>query len=484
MTQLEQEMDDPAAIAVVTQADRLQPAVQRRRGRRLGLERPSRGLATAGLAVTVVAVIAAARAVGIGPDPLWWPAAAVALVTGIYLAVILFKLLMICFGSTETARLDAPEVLPARRAQEGLPRYTVLAPLSSPDVMDGQSDRLIADLAALDYPASRLEVLLLVDADGVGPAEPLPDHFTVVSVGPAGPHQAYAAGLARATGELCVGYRPGQRPDAGQLRASAAAFQQLPDWVVSVHAPVRCQNPDLNWLSQCVAAEQSVNSVLLLRGLDKFRLVLPFGGASAHFRTDALRQLGAWQADGPRSDADLGIRIARRGWGVRLLASVTTEEADGRLGPWLGDRAASFRDGYRNWQEQVRSSYRLWRNLGPARFAALQLTSAPGVCAALANPLFWLLTVAWLVGGSGGPVARVLPLPELYVVVAAMLLGNFLSAYSLMIGCMEQGMFPAIRTMFLAPAYWALTSIAAYRALLPRSPMTRTAAIVPSIAAS
>ena len=76
------------------------------------------------------------------------------------------------------------------------------------------------------------------------------------------------------------------------------------------------------------------------------------------------------------------------------------------------------------------------------------------------------------------------PLPELYVVVAAALLANVLSAYSLMIGCMEQGMFPAIRTMFLAPAYWTLTSIAAYRALLPRRPMTRTAAVVPSIAAS
>jgi cellulose synthase/poly-beta-1,6-N-acetylglucosamine synthase-like glycosyltransferase len=473
VTPLKQEMEGPAANAVVTRAYHPQPASQRPEGRRLGLERPSRRLVTAILAVAAVAVIAAARAAGIGPDPLWWPTAAVAAVTAVYLAVILFKLLMICFGSTVTARLGEPGALSARRAEEELPQYTVLAPLAGPDVTDGQSDRLIADLAALDYPASRLEVLLLVATDGERPAGPLPDHFTVVSVGSADPHRAYAAGLARATGELCVGYRPGQRPDAGQLRASVAAFRQLPDWVVSVQAPVRRENPDRNWLSQCVAAEQSVNSVLLLRGLDKFRLVLPFGGASAHFRTDALRQLGAWQADDPHGDADLGIRIARRGWSVRLLASVTTEDADSRLRPWLRDRAASFRDGYRNWQAQVRSSYRLWRNLGPARFAALQLTSALGVCTALANPLFWLLTVAWLVGGSGGPVAGVFPLPELYVVVAAMLLGNVLTAYSLMIGCMEQGMFPAVRTMFLAPVYWALTSMAAYRALLPLSPKSR-----------
>jgi hypothetical protein len=80
----------------------------------------------------------------------------------------------------------------------------------------------------------------------------------------------------------------------------------------------------------------------------------------------------------------------------------------------------------------------------------------------------------------------VFPAPELYLVVAAMLLGNVLTAYSLMIGCMEQGMFPAVRTMFLAPVYWALSSVAAYRALLPASRQTESpaAAPVPSIAAS
>jgi hypothetical protein len=36
-----------------------------------------------------------------------------------------------------------------------------------------------------------------------------------------------------------------------------------------------------------------------------------------------------------------------------------------------------------------------------------------------------------------------------------------------MAGCMEQGLFRAVRTMLLAPAYWALASVAAYRALLP-----------------
>jgi hypothetical protein len=35
-----------------------------------------------------------------------------------------------------------------------------------------------------------------------------------------------------------------------------------------------------------------------------------------------------------------------------------------------------------------------------------------------------------------------------------------------MIGCMEHGLFRAVRTMLLVPAYWALMSVAAYWALL------------------
>jgi hypothetical protein len=47
-----------------------------------------------------------------------------------------------------------------------------------------------------------------------------------------------------------------------------------------------------------------------------------------------------------------------------------------------------------------------------------------------------------------------------------MLVGNLLMVYSLMVGCMEHGLFRAVRTMLLVPAYWALMSVAAYRALL------------------
>jgi cellulose synthase/poly-beta-1,6-N-acetylglucosamine synthase-like glycosyltransferase len=225
--------------------------------------------------------------------------------------------------------------------------------------------------------------------------------------------------------------------------------------------------------------------VLLQRGLYRLKMVLPGGWGSAHYRTEALRQLGAWAAGERGTDADLAVKIARRGWSVRLLPSVTAERADSQLGSWLRERTESLRDGNRAWLAADRTPLRLWRELGPGRFVGFQLTAALTAFTSFANPLFWLLAVTWLVSG-GGQVAGLFPAPELLLVVAAMLLGNVLIAYSLMIGCMYQGMLPAVRTMFLAPVYWALSSVAAYRALLPDRPQEKSpaAAPVPSIATS
>ena len=417
---------------------------------------------------------------------LWWPEAALAAVTAVYLAGIGFRLLMICVGSTTvTPHLGEVPATPGGKPDARLPIFTVLAPLTGQGATAAENARLIADLSALDYPAGRLEILLLADESSELPPGALAEQFTVVNVGPASLSEACAKGLARASGELCVSYRPGQTPDAQQLRAAAYAFSRLPAWVVCLRSGSSTPNADANWLTRCAAAEKAVNSVLLQRGLHRLKMVLPGGWGSAHFRTEALRQLGAWEAGERSADADLAVRIARRGWSVGLLASVTAEQADSQLGSWLRERTESLRDGNRAWLAADGAPLRLWRDLGPGRFIGFQLTTALMGFTSLANPLFWLLAAAWLVSGTGA-VAGVFPAPELYLVVAAMLLGNVLTAYSLMIGCMEQGMLPAVRTMFLAPVYWALSSVAAYRALLPaaRKKTSPAAAPVPSIAAS
>ena len=451
----------------------------------IGAGQSGRGRAAAWAVLAVIAVAAVAGTAGAGPAPRWWAAAVVAAVTAVYLAAIVFKLLMVCYGSAGETRLGADGTLP----DEELPLYTMLIPLAGTSQRSGTKRSadpvadLIADMSALDYPADRLQVLLLAADAAEYATAARPTHFEIVAVGSPSLAAACAAGLARARGELCVVYEPRQRPDRGQLRAAASSFSKLPAWVVGVRPETRTENPHANWLTQYIAAESAVRSVLLVRGLDRLQMPVPAGGFSCHYRTDALRRLGAWQDGDLAEGAGIGVRIARRGWTVRMLASVTGEEVEGRLGHWLRQRAASMRDDYRSWLAQSRSTYRLWRDLGPLRFTAFQLTTALFTFTALVNPLLWLLTALWLAGGSH-PVTEVFPPAELYAVVAVVLLGNLLTAYSLMIGCMEHGLFAGVRTMLLAPVYVALTSVAAYRALLPINRPEPVRAIVPSAATS
>jgi cellulose synthase/poly-beta-1,6-N-acetylglucosamine synthase-like glycosyltransferase len=409
-----------------------------------------------------------------------------AVITAAYLAAITARLLIVFTGAAAAPVPAAAGLIPSQQARNPadreLPAYTVLVPLDRPE----PPGDLIDALSALDYPTTRLQVLLLAagDARGIRDGVPGPDHFDVVETGEASAAGKLAAGLALARGELCVSYQPGQVPDPGQLRAAAAAFSQLPAWVVCLRPESRPAGPHSGWLAQCAAAEATVTGALLPRGLSKCRLPVPADGPSSHFRTDALRHLvtgdDAWPG-GPYPS--ISTRIARRGWSTRMLASATSELGDSRPGPWIQRRAAATRMGYLAFSAAVRRPLRLLRDASPAHLTAIQLTTAAATFTALANPVFWVLAVAWL--AFGGQVAAVVPVPVASAAVAAMVIGNVVTAYSLMAGCMEQRLLHAVRTMLLAPAYWALASVAAYRALLPgpRQPQPAHSAATPVPAA-
>ena len=195
---------------------------------------------TLAVAAVLVAAIATASAAGIGPALRWWPPAPLAAVTVVYVAAIGFRLLMICVGSTVVPRLGA---VPATRDEEHdarLPAYTVLAPLTGQGAAAAETSRLIADLSALDYPAGRLEVLLLAGEGSELPPGELADRFTVVSVGSQTLAEAQARGLARATGELCVELPA--RADARQAAAACRGERVQPATRLGGLRPIRVEH--------------------------------------------------------------------------------------------------------------------------------------------------------------------------------------------------------------------------------------------------
>jgi glycosyltransferase XagB len=438
-------------------------------------ELSARTLLSRGQAITGVVLLSAIAGVlgiwlvtGLGPPPRDVAVAAIAVATFAYIMVIGFRLTLVTMAqSAPVIRFTASDLGAAR--YESLPPYTVLVPLYREDKV---LPALLARLSALDYPADRLQVLLLIEEDDRLTREALARteldmRFEAVLIPPSQPRtkpKACNVGLRYAVGEFCVIYDAEDRPDPDQLRKAVAAFRSLPRWVVCVQAELQYWNPWTNWLTRCFAAEYALNFSLVLRGLDRFRLPIPLGGTSNHFRTEALRELGAWDPFNVTEDADLGIRIARRGWGVRMMVSITEEEANSKIGNWIRQRSRWIKGYYQTWLVHMRAPLQLWRELGPRQFCAFQLTVGFSGLTGLLNPVFWALTCVYLISGPSH-ISALFPPVVLYLGVFSMLMGNLLMIYSMMAGCMDRGLHGAVRSMIAIPVYWALMSVAAYKAL-------------------
>jgi cellulose synthase/poly-beta-1,6-N-acetylglucosamine synthase-like glycosyltransferase len=423
--------------------------------------------AVAGAGAAVLLVVLLRLLAGVGPAPVWWLRTLVAATITIYLVVIVFRLALVAAAGGAPVLRFGPDDLGTLPAED-LPVYTVLVPLYREAKV---LPTLVGKLSALDYPADRLQVLLHIEEDDdqtqlALAGLTLPERFEVVRIPVSLPRtkpKACNVGLTHAAGEFCVIYDAEDRPEATQLRQAVLAFRDAPPWMVCVQAELQYWNPWTNWLTRFFAAEYALNFSMVLRGLDRFRMAIPLGGTSNHFRTAALRQLGGWDPHNVTEDADLGVRIARRGWEVRMMASVTEEEANSRVGNWLRQRSRWIKGYYQTWLVHMRSPLRLWRELGTRRFIGFQLTFGMAYMT-LVNPIFWGLTALYIVIGPG-LISPLFPPPVLYSGLFTMLVGNLLMVYALMAGCLQRRLHRAVKAMLLVPIYWALMSLAAYKAM-------------------
>ncbi|WP_244498781.1 glycosyltransferase family 2 protein [Methylobacterium sp. GXS13] len=228
-------------------------------------------------------------------------------------------------------------------AEAELPIYTVLVALHREAAV---VPRLIQGLAALDYPAAKLDIKLLIEADDPETAAALarialPARFAVITVPPGMPRtkpRALNAALPLARGALLTVYDAEDVPDPGQLRLSASLFARLPERTACLQGRLVIDNADDSRLARAFALEYAGLFDVLNPALARLDMPVPLGGPSMHLRTRILRALHGWDPWNVTEDADLGMRLALAGYAVGDLPSATIEEAPARLGPWLAQR--------------------------------------------------------------------------------------------------------------------------------------------------
>lgn len=348
------------------------------------------------------------------------------------------------------------------RPQIALPLYTILVPLyREANVLP----RLAQALRALDYPADRLDIKLVLEADDaetIAAAQACGEGFDIIAVPAEGPRtkpKAANYALQFARGDYLVIFDAEDRPEPDQLLKAVAAFRAAPRQLACVQARLNFYNADRNWMTRMFALDYALWFDMLLPGLERWGVPMPLGGTSNHFRTQVLRDIGGWDAFNVTEDADIGIRLAQLGYGVSMIRSTTYEEAPGALGPWLRQRSRWLKGHMQTWLVHMRDPVGLWRRAGPGGFVAFQLFLGGGIVFALANPLLWLLLLGgllwdWNLWRGLGPVPGV-----------SLLLNNVLLTALAMLSPRRCGRADLAPYGLTVIAWWALVSLAGYRAL-------------------
>lgn len=374
---------------------------------------------------------------------------------------------------------------PAPLADGELPLYTILVPAYHESNI---VEKVLANMAQLDYPPSKLEILLLLEEDDtqtIAAAKRVqPPEYVRIVVVPRGTPQtkprACNYGLYFAHGKYVVIFDAEDRPEPDELRSAIAAFRRA-DFECERHGgrPVACIqgalnyfNADFNVLTRMFAVEYAQWFDMMLPGMDALRLPIPLGGTSNHFRADALRQVGAWDPYNVTEDADLGLRLDAVGYRTGVIHSTTWEEATSRTPAWIRQRTRWIKGYMMTAAVNLRHPVR-WAKHNGLRGTITMVGLVLGTpLAFLAYPLALVLTVLTYVGFG----MSALGIPDWLIIFGwinmlgsnvAMIVTSAIAAtrrYSWRIGVFA----------VFNPVYWFLHSIAAWRALwqILRDPFT------------
>jgi glycosyltransferase XagB len=386
-----------------------------------------------------------------------------------FLAGIVFKFTVCMAGARrERHQAVADEEVAAVR-DEDLPVYTVLAPMFHEAEVVGQ---LVANLARLDYPVSKLEVLLLLEEDdeetiAAAKAARMPQWMTIVTV-PRGQPQtkpkACNVGLFFAKGEYLVIYDAEDIPDPDQLKKAIVAFDRGGDRMVCVQAALNYWNVYENFLTRMFTVEYSFWFDYMLPGLDALHLPIPLGGTSNHFRAEGLRRLGGWDPFNVTEDADLGIRASALGYTVGVINSTTFEEANRKLGNWIRQRSRWVKGYFQTSLVHARHPWTLirvaglWQALG-----FILLIAGTPLTFLFVLPLWALFLVTLFVPAP--VLAGMYPGWVLWIGLFNLLAGNALMIYVSMMGAFLRKRYGLVIWALLNPVYWLLHSVASYKAL-------------------
>ncbi len=398
----------------------------------------------------------------------------------IYAFFTVLKIVILVRGHSRKDMLKyTPEQINAIDERD-LPVFTLLIPAYKEASI---ARHLVDRMNRIDYPAHKLDIRILLEEDdketleAFQAIEDLPPQYTLLVVPATEPHtkpKACNYGLIRARGDYVVIYDAEDMPESDQLKKVYLAFQELPDSYVCVQSKLNYFNSSQNILTKWFTHEYSTWFDVLLIGVMSFDSPLPLGGTSNHFKASFLKEVGAWDPFNVTEDADLGIRLYKHRYHTAVLDSVTWEEANSKVGNWIRQRSRWLKGYMQTWLVHMRNPVKLFRDLGAKGFVGYHAMLLGTPVIPLLNPFFWIMMVLWFVFRPDF-IQQMFPGALYYIALFQFIIGNFFFTYSNLLGCYSvirdsecRGamniLYSVVLPGMLAPAYWVLMSVAAYKA--------------------
>ncbi|WP_307848036.1 glycosyltransferase family 2 protein [Gordonia sp. SCSIO 19800] len=351
-----------------------------------------------------------------------------------------------------------------------LPVYTVLLPVyGEPEIVAN----LVAGVGKIDYPADKLDILLVLEADDHETRAAVEhadlDGITPVLVPPSEPRTKpkacnVAMDLPSERSDIVTIYDAEDIPDPLQLRRAAAVFAASPPEVGSVQARLGYYNERENLLTRWFAIEYDQWFSYMLPALSASKCVIPLGGTSNHIRTDVLREVGGWDAYNVTEDADLGIRLARYGYRTVVLDSLTGEEANADVVNWVRQRSRWYKGYLQTFLVHTRHPVDMVRELGLVPALRISNLTAGMPIANTLNLLFWTLLLVWF-AGKPDFMHSLFPGPIYYLCVLMFTVGNLATIMLGVVSTRTLGKPHLLGAALLVPGYWFLQSMAAIKSM-------------------
>jgi len=277
------------------------------------------------------------------------------------------------------------------------------------------AERLITAVAALDYPADRLQIQVLDDSDDIT-TEIIARLVARARTGGVDIRHiqrpdregykggALQYGLKRADGEFIAIFDADFLPEAGTLKSIIPHFEG--DLQIGcIQTRWSHINPDSSWLTRSQAAGIDGHFLVQQETRSTEGLFLNFNGTGGVWRRDCIEDAGGWQGDTLTEDLDLSYRAQLLGWRILYLPHVSVP---GELPVHIGAfKRQQFRWAKGSIQTARKLLVELWRSRQPLR---IKLTAAIHLTNYIVHPLILLnLLLTLPVILSGSPLLHIMP---------------------------------------------------------------------------